>query len=77
MVRVIELYATAEPGTFARSICEQIIDPNIDRINKQLGQDSDPLYLAYLTEYACVRAYKPTQNKGAEHDTKAKAQSSD
>lgn len=35
----------------ARKICEQIIKPSINRINKSLGQKNDPMYLAYMIEY--------------------------
>lgn len=33
-------------------ICKEIIEPNIERINEALGQENDPLYLAYACEYA-------------------------
>ena len=32
-------------------ICEEIIRPNLIEINKKLGQENDPRYLAYLCEY--------------------------
>jgi len=35
----------------AKEICKEIIEPNIGAINKKLGQDNDPMYLAYATEY--------------------------
>ncbi len=37
---------------FAHEIEKEIIAPNIERINKDLGQENHPLYLAYLVEYA-------------------------
>lgn len=36
----------------ARLICEQVIKPNLARINQALGQENDPMYLAYAVEYA-------------------------
>lgn len=36
----------------ARAICEEIIKPSIARINRALGQENDPMYLAYAVEYA-------------------------
>lgn len=35
----------------AKEICEEIIKPNIETINTLLGQENDPMYLAYATEY--------------------------
>lgn len=35
----------------AKEICEEIIKPNIETINTMLGQENDPMYLAYATEY--------------------------
>lgn len=32
-------------------ICSEIIEPNIEKINRKLGQENDPMYLAYLVEY--------------------------
>jgi len=40
----------------ARAICEEIIKPSILRINKDLGQENDPLYIAYAVEYALFLA---------------------
>ena len=37
---------------YARLVCEKIIQPNIERINVSLGQENDPMYLAYAVEYA-------------------------
>lgn len=36
----------------ARLICEEVIKPSIARINRTLGQENDPMYLAYAVEYA-------------------------
>lgn len=35
----------------AKEITEKVITPNIDEINKKLGQENDPMYLAYACEY--------------------------
>jgi hypothetical protein len=32
-------------------VCEQIICPNLERINRTLGQENDPMHLAYAVEY--------------------------
>lgn len=36
----------------AQEICNQIIKPNLKRINRRLGQENDPMYLAYCCEFA-------------------------
>lgn len=33
-------------------ICDKITKPNSERINKALGQENDPKFLAYMIEYA-------------------------
>ena len=40
----------------ARAICEEIIRPAIARINRALGQENDPMYIAYAVEYALLLA---------------------
>lgn len=35
----------------AKLICKEVIEPNIEEINKKLGQENDPMYLAYACEY--------------------------
>ena len=35
----------------AKLICEEVIKPNIEAINRKLGQENDPMYLAYMVEY--------------------------
>lgn len=44
----------------AKRICETITKPNITRINKALGQKNDPLYMAYMIEYALSVNEEPT-----------------
>lgn len=36
----------------AKEIEQQIIIPNIERINKAIGQENNTKYLAYMVEYA-------------------------
>lgn len=47
----------------ARDICEQIIKPSIARIDRDLGQKNDPMYLAYAVEYA-LSQYRKESNRG-------------
>ena len=42
----------------AGDICEEIIKPNLLRINRDLGQENDPMYLAYAVEYAVIQYKK-------------------
>jgi hypothetical protein len=56
IAEALKLYQTAAPGTFAKLLDEQTITPNIERINKALGQENDPRYLAYLVEYAIMQS---------------------
>lgn len=44
----------------ARAICDQVITPNIATINQKLGQENDPMYLAYAVEYVLSLARKET-----------------
>lgn len=50
----IKLYKSAPPGTFAKECSAKIIEPNLTRINSSLGQENDPLYLAYMVECAIM-----------------------
>lgn len=53
--KVIKIYKQYKDNGAADQICEQVIKPNLDRINKSLGQDNDPKYLAYACEYVMVQ----------------------
>lgn len=46
--------------TTAEEIEKEVIAPNIDRINKALGQENNARYLAYAVEYvlSCVERDK-------------------
>lgn len=39
----------------AKDICEKITKPNIKEINDKIGQENDPMYLAYAIEYALTQ----------------------
>lgn len=43
----------------APKILKQIIAPNLDRINKALGQENDARYLAYVVEYIVYQLITP------------------
>lgn len=45
------LYRDLKDTGFARQVATELIEPNIERINRKTGQQNDPLYLAYLVEY--------------------------
>ena len=47
----MKLYEKAKPGTFASQCAKKIIEPNLEVINKKLGQDNDPKFLGYAVEY--------------------------
>lgn len=51
MHRALERQGIWGTRGFARSFATQVIQPNIDRINKALGQENDPMYWAYMVEY--------------------------
>jgi hypothetical protein len=40
-----------DSGEFASKVAHELIEPNIDRINRNLGQENDIHYLAYAVEY--------------------------
>ena len=53
--KAVRLYRQHGPsGALNKVLTEEIISPNITRINKALGQENDPRYLAYAIEYAIV-----------------------
>ena len=41
---------------YAQKVCEEVVKPNIERINKSLEQENDPMYLAYMIEYVMYAA---------------------
>jgi hypothetical protein len=40
-----------DPANFHRRCVEELIKPNMARINKALAQENDPSYLAYAVEF--------------------------
>lgn len=47
---IMERFDSGDPN-FRLWVKENIIKPNLDRINLQLGQENDPDYLSYMIEY--------------------------
>lgn len=47
--QALKIYKTN--STPAKEICEKVIRPNMRSINIKLGQENDPMYLAYACEY--------------------------
>jgi hypothetical protein len=43
-------------GAFVDAVVKEITAPNIARIDKALGQENDPRYLAYAIEYVITLA---------------------
>lgn len=46
-----KLYPITAPHALNKVFVDQIIGPNIERINETTGQENDPSYLAYMLEY--------------------------
>lgn len=61
-----KLYDSTDIHKFAKECSNQIISPVIGRINKQLGQDNDPTWLAYAVEYTFLKniSLKTGKTKG-------------
>lgn len=56
MKEALKLYKQAETHKFAERCAAEIVRPVIERINKETGQENDPLYLAYCVEYAIMKS---------------------
>lgn len=41
---------------YAKRVCQELIAPNMQRINAALGQENDPMYLAYAVEFVIGQA---------------------
>jgi hypothetical protein len=54
--RAADIYVDSRPGTFAGRCAKEIIEPVLDRINNELGQDNDVYFLAYMVEYTFMVA---------------------
>jgi hypothetical protein len=44
------------PTGFAKKFAKEYVEPRIDEINKKLGQENDPVYIAYCMELSLVQA---------------------
>lgn len=60
MILTPEEYKQAKKLKHGKLIAQEIIAPNIERINKAVGQQNDPLYLGYLIEHL-INQNKPYQ----------------
>lgn len=58
--QAVELFRATrkQPTTFAKRCSTEIIRPNINRINADLGQQNNVTYLAYVVEYVMERVVK-------------------
>lgn len=52
--RAITLYEQHFPkdGSFVEVLVREIIEPGLDEINRKLGQENNPHYLAYMVHHA-------------------------
>lgn len=57
----------------AKEICRLIIEPNIGRINQSLGQENDPMFLAYAVEYAITQVVNDGRKNHRASDTHIRA----
>ena len=55
--RAIEIYHECLPGTFAKVIADELIEPKIEEINKKTGQENDPMFLAYAVESVLMQPW--------------------
>lgn len=58
--QAVEIYTRALTSgeMCAPIICREVIEPNMEEINRKLGQENDAMYLAYMCEYALVRSHQ-------------------
>jgi hypothetical protein len=56
ITRAMQLYKS-DRANFHTVVLEQIIRPNMARINQALGQENDPDYLAYMVEWVFNNVY--------------------
>jgi hypothetical protein len=56
MRQAIALYQQERSGAFVDRLVEQVILPNMAQINRKLGQENDPRYLAYAVQYALLQS---------------------
>jgi hypothetical protein len=46
------------PANFSKAVRDELIAPNMARINRALGQENDAHYLAYAVEYVLGEAWR-------------------
>jgi hypothetical protein len=56
MELAVKMWNESKRG-YARRLHDTILLPNIARINQSLGQENDPMYLAYVVENVMGRAH--------------------
>ena len=61
-----KLFDTAKPGSFISRCVAEILQPQMARINKALGQTNDATYLAYAVEYVLGERARVVQEKNEE-----------
>jgi hypothetical protein len=49
------IYRKVEPSKRNATLVQKVIAPNIERINRALGQENDPSFLAYAVEYTFLK----------------------
>ena len=55
---LVRTFTKQSTDPFAKVICNLVIKPNIIAINEKLGQENDPMFLAYAIEYIFNEASK-------------------
>lgn len=61
--KCIEIWATKPEHEHARTIASEVIEPQLVQINQKLGQENNPLYLAYVVCYAIQQAPKSVRER--------------
>lgn len=52
-IELFEAYREKAPlHGFAQQLATEVIEPSLEDINRKLGQENDPMFLAYMVEYA-------------------------
>lgn len=52
----IKIYGTDYAGNSVKRIKNEVILPNLETINKKIGQENDATYLAYAVYYVLSKA---------------------
>jgi hypothetical protein len=78
--QAIALYKRVQPHKLNAALVDKLIAPNLDRINRDLGQDNDARYLAYCVEYCLMHmniARKPSlvDKRGGDYADQTEARS--